>query len=289
MYYDEDLLLDIRLNTLNKYVSKFIITEATYTHNGSQKKLNFDINLFKKFKDKIVYIVVNEPPHNILEPSKNETESKKKERLILNGMARDYFQRENLNKGIQKAQDDDLILISDLDEIPNLSSLNFSKINDKIFLFEQNMFYYKFNLLYENFKWIGSKGIKKKNFLSPQWLRNIKSKNYPIWRLDTLFSKKKYSNLTFVKNGGWHFTFIKTPKEIEKKLLNYAHHYEFEESNLQTDDINKIIADKRIIYDHGIDQRGYKWSSNKKLKKVSNNFLPKYILDNLDKYRDWLD
>ena len=44
-----------------------------------------------------------------------------------------------------------------------------------------------------------------------------------------------------------------------------------------------------LIYDHGIDQRGYKWSSNKKLKKVSNNFLPKYILDNLDKYRDWLD
>ena len=289
MYYDEDLLLDIRLNTLNKYVHKFIITEATYTHNGSQKKLNFDINQFKKFKDKIVYIVVNEPPPNILVPSNNETENKRKERLILNGMARDYFQRENLNKGIQKAQDNDLILISDLDEIPNLSSLNFSEIDDRIILFEQKMFYYKFNLLYENFKWIGSKGIKKKNFLSPQWLRNIKGKNYPKWRLDTLFSNKKYSNITFIKDGGWHFTFIKTPMEIQKKLLNYAHHYEFEESNLQMDDIKKIISDKRVIYDHSIDQREDKWSSNKKLKKISNDFLPKYISDNLNKYSAWLD
>jgi len=289
MYYDEDLLLDIRLNTLNKYVHKFIITEATYTHNGSQKKLNFDINQFKKFKDKIVYIVVNEPPPNILVPSNNETENKRKERLILNGMARDYFQRENLNKGIQEAQDNDLILISDLDEIPNLSSLNFSEIDDRIILFEQKMFYYKFNLLYENFKWIGSKGIKKKNFLSPQWLRNIKGKNYPKWRLDTLFSNKKYSNITFIKDGGWHFTFIKTPMEIQKKLLNYAHHYEFEESNLQMDDIKKIISDKRVIYDHSIDQREDKWSSNKKLKKISNDFLPKYISDNVNKYGAWLD
>jgi len=53
MYFDEDLLLDIRLNTLDKYVKKFIITEATYTHNGSKKKLKFNINNFKKFKDKI--------------------------------------------------------------------------------------------------------------------------------------------------------------------------------------------------------------------------------------------
>ena len=65
MYYDEDLLLDIRLNVLDKYVKKFVITEATYTHNGSKKKLNFNIQNFVKFKDKIEYIVVDKQPPNI--------------------------------------------------------------------------------------------------------------------------------------------------------------------------------------------------------------------------------
>ena len=289
MYYDEDLLLDLRLNTLNKYVKKFIITEATYAHNGSKKKLNFDINQYKKFKNKITYIVVNEPPSNILELVKDERKDKREEKLILNGMARDYHQRECLSKGIKEANNDDLILISDLDEIPNLSSLNFSKVNNKIILFEQKMFYYKLNLLYENFNWIGSKAVKKKNLISPQWLRNIKGKNYPKWRLDVLFSKKKYSNLFFVKEGGWHFTFLKSPEQLEKKLLNFAHHNEFEESNLKIDDIKKFMSEKRVIYDHGIDQKSYKWSGKIKLKKTPNDLLPEYVCENLKKYDDWLD
>ena len=94
MYFDEDLLLDLRLNTLNKFVKKFVITEATYTHNGDKKKLNFDINKFKKFKDKINYIVVEKQPQNILELKENDSKDVKGEKLILNGMARDYFQRE---------------------------------------------------------------------------------------------------------------------------------------------------------------------------------------------------
>ena len=105
-------------------------------------------------------------------------------------MARDYFQRENLRKGIEAANDNDLILISDLDEIPNLNNLNFSKINNNLIIFEQKMFYYKLNLFYEDFKWQGTKGVKFKNFISPQWLRNIKGKKYSRWRIDTWFSKK---------------------------------------------------------------------------------------------------
>ena len=73
MYFDEDLLLDLRLNILNKYVKKFIITEATYTHNGNKKKLNFDINRFSKFKDKIKYIVVDEEPPTLLELEDGES------------------------------------------------------------------------------------------------------------------------------------------------------------------------------------------------------------------------
>ena len=72
MYFDEDMLLDLRLNVLNKYVKKFVISEATYTHNGNKKKLNFDINRFKKFKDKIEYIVVDKEPSNIRRINEND-------------------------------------------------------------------------------------------------------------------------------------------------------------------------------------------------------------------------
>ena len=245
MYFDEDLLLDLRLNSLDKFVKKFVITEATYTHNGNKKKLNFDIKKFKKFEDKIIYIIVDDQPKYILELKNEDTKEKLGEKLILNGMARDYFQREKINDGLSEALDEDLILISDLDEIPNLENLNFQQIKNQIVIFEQKILYYKLNLLYDKFLWQGTKAVKNKNLLSPQWLRNIKGKNYPKWRIDTFFSKKKYSNLMFVKNGGWHFTCLRTPEQLEKKLLNYAHHYEFQESGLKFEDIKKFISEKK--------------------------------------------
>ena len=76
MYYDEDLLLDLRLNVLNPYVEKFVITEATYTHNGNKKTLQFDIKNFQKFKDKIIYLVVDEQPKNILELNDGDTDDR---------------------------------------------------------------------------------------------------------------------------------------------------------------------------------------------------------------------
>ena len=289
MYFDEDLLLDLRLNSLDKFVKKFVITEATYTHNGSSKKLNFDINKFKKFKDKIIYLVVEDQPKNILEVSNSDTEEKKGEKLILNGMARDYFQRENLSRGLNDALGDDLVMISDLDEIPNLNNLDISKINNDIIIFEQKMFYYKLNLFYEDYTWLGTKAVRKKKFKSPQWLRNIKGKNYPKWRFDVLFSKKKYSNLQFVKDGGWHFTCLRTAEELEKKLLNFAHHYEFEESGLTIESLKKLISEKRVMYDHNVDQKGYKWSGKSILKNLDTNLLPEYVRSNIEKYSDWLD
>ena len=289
MYYDEDLLLDIRFNVLNKYVKKFIITEATYTHNGSKKKLNFNINNFKKFKDKIEYIPVEEQPTSIKILNEFDTPKEKEEKLILNGMARDYFQRENLDKGLKNLEDEDLVIVSDLDEIPNLDNVDFDQIKNNIIIFQQKMFYYKLNLHYKDFIWGGSKAVKFKNFVSPQWLRNVKSKKYAFWRLDTFFSKKKYSNLYYINNGGWHFTCMRKPEDLEKKLLNFAHHYEFEQSGLKINDIKKLIIEKRVMYDHNVDQRGYKWSGKSILKKVNLNLLPNYIKENEINFKEWLD
>ncbi len=289
MYFDEDLLLDIRLNTLNNFVKKFVIAEATYTHNGTPKKLKFDINKFGKFKDKIDYVVVDKEPKNILNLTESDSKERRGEKLILNGMARDYFQRENLSKGIEKANDEDLIFISDLDEIPNFQNLEFSKIKNNIVIFEQKMFYYKLNLFYKDYKWLGTKATKKKNFLSPQWIRNIKGKKYSKWRLDTYFSKKKYSNLYFIKDGGWHFTCLRTPEELEKKLLNFAHHYEYEESGLNIKNLKELMAEKRVMYDHNVDQKDFKWSGKSILEKIETSKLPDYVIANSDKFINWID
>ena len=289
MFFDEEMLLDLRFNVLNDYVDKFVITEATYTHNGDAKNLNFDINKFPKFKDKIEYIVVNEPPPTLLKINSQDSEDTRGEKLILNGMKRDYFQREELQRGFKNADPEDLIIISDLDEIPNLENLDIKKIKNKIICFKQKMFYYKFNLLYESIPWFGTRVCKKKNLISPQWLRDTKHKKYPIWRLDVLFSKYKYQDIYHVENGGWHFTNIKSPKNLYTKLSKFAHHYEFEISGLDLKDVEKMIKEKKVVYDHSVDQRGYKWSANTKLKTLDLSEMPKYLEKNYAKYIDWLD
>ena len=191
MFSDEKMLLNLRLKSLEKFVDKFVIVEASYFHNGQSKKLNFDINEFAEFKHKIEYIVVKDQPQDILTADNKEEVLQSDQKKIINSILRDNYQRDKLTEALQNLDRDDLIIVSDLDEIPKLSSVNFNKIDNEILIFKQKMFYYKFNLIYENFNWFGTKAVKRKNFKSAQWLRNIKSKKYPYWRFDTIFSKKK--------------------------------------------------------------------------------------------------
>ena len=289
MYFDEEVILDLRLNILSKYVDKFIISEAAYSHNGEPKKLNFDINKFSKFKDKIEYLVVKDQPPTLLQLNYQDSHGTKAEKLILNGYKRDHYQRQKIQENLTNINPEDIIIISDLDEIPNLEKIDIKKIKNKIICFKQKMFYYKFNLLYESIPWFGSRACRKKNFVTPQWLRDVKHKKYPLWRIDTLFSKRKYHDIYYVENGGWHFTNIKSPQEIYKKLLKFAHHFEFEESGIKLEDLEKMIKEKKAIYDHSIDQRGYKWGGNTKLKTLVLSEMPKYLAENHTKYTDWLD
>tara|TARA_B100001123_G_C15180675_1_gene975229 strand:+ start:85 stop:915 length:831 start_codon:yes stop_codon:yes gene_type:complete len=276
---------------MNQYVDKFVITEATYMHNGKTKKLNFDIKKYSKFKDKIIYIVVDkEPPDlfEIYESDKNKND-RRGQKLVLNGYKRDNYQRQMAADSLKNIDPDDWIIINDIDEIPNLENIDFGKIKNKIVIFRQQMFYYKFNLLYPEIYWYGSKACKKKEFISPQWLRDLKHKKYPFWRVDTIFSKKKYNNIIHINNGGWHFTNIKSAEDIQKKLLNYTHHYEFEQSGLNIEDLKKKITEKKIIYDHGVDQREPKWKSEKTLTKTDLENMPLYLRENYRKYSNWLE
>ena len=183
----------------------------------------------------------------------------------------------------------DIILISDVDEIPNLSEINFNKINQKIFLFKQNMFYYKFNLHIPNLRWTGTKGCKKKDLVNPQWLRNIKDRKYSAFRLDAFFSDKKYSSVKIIEDGGWHFSNIKTAKEIEHKLKSYLHHREFDLEPLTTNQIEKIIKNKQAIYDLKVDKRINKIGAGDKLEKFEFSKLPIYIQKNKNNFKEWID
>ena len=286
MYYDEDLILDIRLNMLNKFVSFFVICEANFNHNGSKREFQFDIKKFSKFKDKIIYIPLNEQPKNLKRINDSDNLNIKNSKILDNALLRENFQRNYLFNKIKDFNNEDLIIISDLDEIPNLENFVYKS---KITFFEQKMFYYKLNLIHRNFKWYGSKIVKKKHLINPQWLRNIKSKKYPFWRLDIFFSKTKYNNINFIKDGGWHFTNIKSAEKINHKMKNFLHHLEYEESGLDVKDVEKIIAEKKVFYDHKADKREKKWNVQIYLEKESDQFLPEYILKNKTKFRDWLD
>ena len=161
MYYDEDLVLDIRLNTLDKYVSYFVICEANFNHNGTKRDFKFNINNFTKFKEKIIYITLKHQPNNLRVIKEDDDKLLKNSKILDNALLRENFQRNYLQTEIEKFNSNDLIIISDLDEIPDLEKFIY-KAN--ITFFEQKMFYYKLNLVQKDFIWFGSRICKKKTF-----------------------------------------------------------------------------------------------------------------------------
>ena len=289
MYFDEDLILDARLNILDKYVDFFIIVESKYNHKGEKRPLKLDLEKFKKFKNKIKYLVIEDLPNNLETITGQDFGVTKEHKFINNAVKRENFQRDFIKKGLDEAQDEDFILISDLDEIPCLENLNLKSVKERIIVFKQLMTYYKFNLALPNFWWHGTKGCLKKNLKSPQWLRNVKSKKYSLFRLDILFSEMRYNSIKFIENGGWHFTNIKSAEEIELKFKSYLHHREFELSNINLNDIREIIKNKYAIYDLNVDQRNSKIGNGKKLINLADKNLPKYIIENKQKLSMWFD
>ena len=286
MYFDEEVVLDLRLNTLNEFVDYFVIVESIFTHKGDKRELRFDHKKFEKYKDKIIYLVYEEQPEGLV---KIKDQNSDHGGYIINALLRENGQRNFISKGLSLADDEDFVLISDVDEIPNLKSINFKNYQKKIIQFRQEMFYYKFNLKLPNLVWTGTKACKKKNLVSPQWLRNIKDKKYPFFRLDTYFSKTKYISVKFIDNGGWHFSNIKSAEEIEHKLKSYLHHREFDINPLNTDEIKNIIDRKQAIYDLKVDKRVNKIGNGSSLENYPINKLPLYLQMNKNKYKQWID
>ena len=289
MFFDEEQILDLRLNVLNDAVDFFVIVESTFNHKGEKRELLFNKNKFSKFEDKIIYLIHNEIPKQVEIINENDSENEKNRKYIMNAVYRENSQRNYISEGIKKADKNDLILISDVDEIPKFENLNIQEITNKIIMFKQNMFHYKYNLVLPNFKWTGTKAVRKKDLISPQWLRNTKDRNYPVYRIDTFFSKKKYSNVKIIEDGGWHFSNIKTAKMLNHKFKSYLHHIEFDKAEIDENDIQKLINDKQAVYNLAVDQRGNKVGNGTILENFDNKKLPLYIQKNLEKFKDWLN
>ena len=152
-FFNEEHILDLRLNILNEFVDFFVMVESTTDHQGNSKKLNFDIKKFKKFRRKIIYIVVDDT-----------SEAIKKSHIGGESLVEQY-QRNSLTRGLKNCCDNDLIILSDVDEIPDLNKLNIFDKKKKYAVFSQKMFNYKINLLNETENnWHGSKICLKKNF-----------------------------------------------------------------------------------------------------------------------------
>ena len=264
-FFNELDLLDVRLNYLDKYVDKFVIVESTVTFSGNKKRLYFDENkhLFDKFKDKIIHIIVDDTPDdfNRLEESTGDKLQDKINQYVNRSpgwgksekqWGREIFQRESIFRGIKDCDDEDIIILSDLDEIPNadvIKNLNFD--NAKCFELKQRFFHYHINLLRE-LNWSGTK-ISKWCFVKESTINEIRQNKIT----DSVISE-----------GGWHLSFMGGKDRIIEKIEAYSHQ-EFNHDIIKNN-ISLNIDQKTDIF--------YRDSNRCEVIDINNEY-PKEIID----------
>ena len=261
-YWDENLLLELRFNLLNDHVDHFVIVESDKTWQNNSKKLKFDINKFSQFKKKIIYVPVTDMPDGP------------------NPWTREHYQRNCIARGLINADENDLIIISDIDEFPNPKKISEFDSKLKFAAFKQKHFYYKFNMLNKNDPfWIGSRVCVKKYLKSPQWLRGLKFKKRPFWRIDKL----KLNNI--IEHGGWHFCNLKTPKNLLYKYQNmcetndeFIFKNKIDEKYLNEEEISKNIREGKDIM-----------GREDVYEKIDlDETFPSYILENKNLFKEWI-
>jgi beta-1,4-mannosyl-glycoprotein beta-1,4-N-acetylglucosaminyltransferase len=279
LFFNELDILELRLNILDMYVDYFVISESSITHSGQPKPYYFEENKerFSKFLHKIIYLKISDTPNdfvnlpNIIDTTTFDgkcvldihdfikTQTLRFNRKTEQHFGRDFFQKECIRRGFVNCNDDDIIISSDLDEIPNPK--NFQDIDSlmckaKFFTFNQTTYYYYFNLLKES-NWKGSR---------MGFYKDLKKYSY-----NQLRAQNNYN----IDNGGWHFSFMGGPEQVKKKIQSYSHQ---EMNNPHI--INSI--DNNI--NNNIDPF---FRGDLKLVKIDETY-PEYILDNIDKYKNFI-
>jgi len=278
------LMMSIRFNILNSFVDKFIICESRYSHSGKEKEINFNIKDYPEFQNKIIHLVVDDEPKDLI-VSKNLSLGEKR----LNSIIRIKHQRNYIMNALNEFSPEDYIIHSDNDEIPDLEKFDLKNSSKKFIIFNQQIFYYKLNLTIPSLNWYGSKACKLKHLKNIDYLRATKNKEYSILRLDAHFSNVKQQSVEIIGDGGWHFSNLKSVNELEKKYLNDENHSEYEAQGYTSDRIKNNIKNRVIDYNHKAKKNLKERFNQTKLSVVPIDSLPKYIKNNLSKYSEWID
>jgi beta-1,4-mannosyl-glycoprotein beta-1,4-N-acetylglucosaminyltransferase len=275
-FFNELDLLEIRLNELDAVVDKFVLVEATKTHQGKDKPLYFADNKarYGRFLPKIIHVVVNEYP-----------EFEGKSAWLL-----EHHQRNEIMKGLKGCKPKDVILISDVDEIPRPEKVVEYKGVKGIKIFRQRMFYYFLNCVnagnnQSNYNWHGTVMVNYKPDLIPQDLRtlgmtlmgsyraNLSQRLYWWkWKLRNIYLKGK--RLKYIDNGGWHFSYLGGVEKIIHKLEAFAHTEYNKDQYKDPEKINEAIKSGKDIFGRNF---AYKVI-------VLDRTFPKYVVANVEKF-----
>ena len=257
-FFDENFMYDLRYNVIKDFVDFFVVCESKYDHRGKAKKINFDPDK-KYLNTNVKHIILDKPfPKNT------------------NLWQNQAIQREFILDNINFADEEDYIFFSDPDEIPKPEILNNFKLKKKYGILLQNNFNYKFNLFNKDESpWDGPRVCKKKDLKSIDYMRQkVLSKNlkYNFYRID------KERNLEIFENAGWHFNNIMSPEKISIKLKTFAH-TEFSDDKYSSPKIIKKKIDQKIdLFDRG----------NELIKIDLNHTFPRYLVNNIEKYKEWI-
>ena len=258
-FFNENFQFELRFNILFNYVYKFVICESKFDHQGKKKDLNFNFEKFKKFGDKINYIILDHEFPNTSNPWITQA-----------------YQRDFMLNNIEGVSDDDYIFFSDPDEIPKPEILENFELKKKYGIFLQDCFNYKFNL-FNPFEtpWEGTRVAKKKNLNSIDFMRQkvkVKNLEYGFYRID------KEKSIEIFNKAGWHFNNIMSPEQISKKLRTFAH-TEFSKDEFSAVEVIKEKIDKRI----DLFNRGHQY-------KIVNfdDTYPKFLTNNYKIYKDFI-
>lgn len=265
LFFNELDLLEIRLNVLNDVVDKFVLVESRKTFSGKDKPLFYHENKerFSAFSDKIIHLVYDEDISQITNP------------WIIENNQRNY-----ISQGLVSAKPDDVILISDLDEIPNPDKILKYKDKSGIKCFRNDFFYYYLNFICVD-EPIWYKGTRMLHYKDcAHFLDNVKVKmnsHLPDeYKKGTTINKIRYYKKGFqVRNGGWHFSYLGGAEAIRNKILSISHS-EFHKSEYT--DLDKI--ESRVKAGEDIFNRGKRY----RMVEIDDKF-PKFVRDNINKYQ----
>ena len=217
-FYNENNILNKRLLYLNNGIDKFVVVESTVTHRGNPKELYFDISVFpEEIQKKIIHIVVEDNPTD------------------KDPWTRENHQRVCIQRGLNDATDDDIILVSDVDEIPNeivVKQLDSVLNNNDLNIVSFHMYAFEFSLMNMQVRepWFGTVAIRykfmKENSITPQQMRQTRWSHPRLMR------------------AGWHMSSFGDSKFVNNKMQNFAHCYDKTFKELNEDTIKQNMENK---------------------------------------------